>query len=143
MRRIEHVGARSMRNCGRMYRRTKDKKAYMKRVSDDRLRGAKGISRMIKTKHTMQFQEEYHKYTQQIICEDCRICYPEEQRMTMCYESDQVVKTKQLGHGRRMISLPVLSEISDKGANMNIEEFLTLAAKEEASDLFIVAGLTI
>lgn len=24
---------------------------------------------------------------------------------------------------------------------MNIEEFLTLAAKEEASDLFIVAGL--
>ena len=28
-----------------------------------------------------------------------------------------------------------------KGDKMNIEEFLTLAAEKEASDLFIIAGL--
>ncbi len=66
-----------------------------------------------------------------------QIYYPEKKN-DLCYE---VIKWKKklLGHGRRMISFRFI-EIS-KRASMNIEEFLTLAAKEEASDLFIVAGL--
>ena len=107
------------------YHKTKNKKSYMKNISKS-LVDLKGIT-YDKTKHTIQFQKSIT--SKQQINVKIRICYPEKQR-NHCYEI-LCFKNEAVGTWKKMI----------KGDKMNIEEFLTLAAEKEASDLFIIAGL--
>lgn len=79
---------------------------------------------MVETKHTIQFQKSIT--SKQQINVKIRICYPEKQR-NPCYEI-LCFKNEAVGTWKKDDSLPVFQR-NDQGDKMNIEEFLTLAAK--------------